>query len=126
VARIVALTVERRNEKDDDLEEAEALQDAFDEDLRQDTLPDETIFWTAGKMAEVVNRALHSDLTTRKVSHFLKAHLEAGRLPRVTKYRTAAQKGWHLKRPPPPEDDNPLPPLGASPAAPAPATENAP
>jgi hypothetical protein len=80
------------------------------------------VFWTAERMAGVLRPRLGRNLPTGQITRLLRRHIAAGRLPRISEHRG----GWLVTPPPASEDQNPLPPIGAAPEAPAPATENAP
>ncbi|MBI5092935.1 MAG: hypothetical protein HZB26_10900 [Candidatus Hydrogenedentes bacterium] len=87
-AAIVAANQARRNECDDDLEEASLILDA----LRSRGLS----FLTAAVATTVVNEALHVQWTTNKVTRRIQSHVEAGRLSGIERYNTGNTRGWNV------------------------------
>lgn len=107
VERAVTVNQSRRDDHDEDMEEAGTLQDAIDAALPTD-LTIETHFIAAARMTDVVNEALNLKFSARKVAYLLKGHIEAGRLMRVQKSRTSDSKGWEVTRPPTKKSETPL------------------
>jgi hypothetical protein len=95
---IVALNQQRRNESDDDLEEATTIMDAIDAHINALAIPDDSIFVSASKVTELVNNALNTSWSAKRVANVIQAHVEAGRLPRAEKCRIRTGKGYQVKR----------------------------
>jgi hypothetical protein len=109
VARAVALNQQRRDSHDDELEEGQTLQEAVDGAAREDVTAGDPLRWPCEKMTETVNKALGLNLSTRKVSHLIQEHIQAGRLVRVQKHRTNAGRLYLVTRPPVEALDAPAP-----------------
>jgi len=101
--KVVSLTQARRDERDDDLADAEEIMEAIDAEVSQNSTADTRVFISSTRMTEVINGALNKNLTKKSVCNLLSDHMEAGRLARVEKTRTASAKGYHIQRPPKPE-----------------------
>ncbi|MBI4560381.1 MAG: bifunctional DNA primase/polymerase [Candidatus Hydrogenedentes bacterium] len=91
-AAIVALNQQRRDECDEDLDEAQEILVAVADHLKTTT---ET-FISSTKMNEVVNQALSVNWTTKRVANHLKKHIEAGRLPGIERLKTRSARGYEV------------------------------
>ncbi len=78
----------RRNDADDDLEEASMIADALRGRGR--------LFLTNAEACEAVNHALHVTWTTSRVTRRIRGHIEAGRLQGIEHNRTGAVRGWNV------------------------------
>ena len=93
----VAINQERRNEQDDDLDEADAILSAV--------LAASDLQWTTGgaafvaatEMTKLVNRALGENWSAKKVASILEGHIEAGRLKDFHRVRTMGARGYEVR-----------------------------
>jgi hypothetical protein len=97
LAAAVKLNQARRDAHDDDLDEAVSIQEAVDEATSADlaSVP----FLSKPRMMELVNNALGLHLSSNKITFCIKEHIAAGRITRISEYRTALAKGWQAHRP---------------------------
>jgi hypothetical protein len=85
---VVAQNQARRNDADDDLEEAAMIADALKSKAR--------LFLTNTEACEAVNQALHVTWTTSRVTRRIRGHIEASRLPGIEQIRTSTARGWNV------------------------------
>lgn len=114
VDAVVRLNQNRRDDHDDDQEEAGNIMEAIDADLAQkhqlrlmnirqqgedtwDVEPEEWFFISSTDMTEIVRKALNEPLSARAVNGKLSGHMEAGRMPRVIYKRTATCRGYKVR-----------------------------
>ncbi|MGH8428631.1 MAG: hypothetical protein ACRES7_11760 [Gammaproteobacteria bacterium] len=110
---VIQLNQARREDHDDDREEAGTIMAAIDVVVAQkhalwvlnqrqqgesmwEAETEEWYFISATDMTEMVRKALNEPLTAKAVNGKLSGHIEAGRLPRVTVKRTSACKGYNV------------------------------
>lgn len=94
----VSLNQDRRNTHDDELDEAQSIQERVDEGVKAMSGSSAEPFVSVPTMTEWVNEALNLRLPSRSVTHTLKEHIQAGRITRIRQYRTALHKGWQVDR----------------------------
>lgn len=97
LAVAVKLNQARRDSHDDDLDEANSIQEAVDEQVKKQPGP----WLSKPAMMEIVNAALGLHLSSNKVTYTIKEHMAAGRITRIREHHTAAAKGWAVYLPPP-------------------------
>ncbi|MBI5092240.1 MAG: hypothetical protein HZB26_07300 [Candidatus Hydrogenedentes bacterium] len=93
VDAIVAENQKRRDEYDEDLEEANLIGDA----LRQRAGFLQASFLSAAVACKAVNEALNTSLHTRTVGKIIKRYVDAGKLDGITKGDTRTERGWTIK-----------------------------
>lgn len=98
-AGVVRFNQTRRDEYDDDLEEARQIIDAVGDfsKLGQGQLPmDGAIFVKAKEMAELLNTAFGVRWSTKRASLVVNGHMKAGRLPTFETQRAQSSRGYQV------------------------------
>lgn len=106
-AGVVKFNQERRDEYDDDLEEAKQIIDAVVDFSKtgQGQLPiDGAIFVKAKEMAELLNTAFGVRWSTKRASLIVNGHIKAGRLPTFESQRAQSSRGYQVILTEPEED----------------------
>ncbi|MCC6487165.1 MAG: bifunctional DNA primase/polymerase [Candidatus Hydrogenedentes bacterium] len=91
---VVELNQKRRDQHDDDLEQAADIWDA----LKIEPSEYSDGFLPSSRVLAIVNRALGVVWKTKTLANVIDGHIEAGRLPGVSRGRKTAGKGYYILR----------------------------
>jgi putative DNA primase/helicase len=91
---VVELNQERRDQHDDDLEQANDIWDA----LKVERSSHSDGFVPSARGLDVVNKALNVNWKTKTLANVIDGHIEAGRLPGITRGRKASSKGYYISQ----------------------------
>lgn len=92
---VVRLNQARRDDCDDELDEAQVIGAAITDHLNIETTVKD--FVSSSKMTEIVNTALNVKWTSKKVANAMRGHIEAGRLPGIEKIKTRRARGYEIR-----------------------------
>jgi len=101
---VVGQNQKRRNECDEELEDATVIMEAIDEHVsqfRNTHAPlagddEQVLFITSTSMVEIIREALKEKLNAKAVKCRLEQHVQAGRLPRVKYRRSRQARGYDV------------------------------